>query len=106
MSSFELILRVVALVLLAAYLLYKDRQRMRSWFPSQDSAKWNGSSIDSTSLLSRMKRVRSDYNVARPSSLHSSHRQQVLEFARSAIRRINYFRKRTIESEVQDRSGA
>ena len=105
LSSAEIILKLVAVCLLASYLVFKHRQRLRNWSPTKDPAKWTGKTIDATKLIPAVDRVRNDYIAAQfqhPQSLW--YRRSLLALAGRAIRQFSFFRERYREEDAHEKA--
>lgn len=92
-SAAGLILKLAAVIFLAAYLLSKHRQRMQRRTSTEDPARWTGQTLDATKLRPAVDRVRHDYLAHQPARFHSlSYRRSVLALAGQAIRKLPFFR--------------
>lgn len=103
LSAVGIILKLAAVCLLASYLVFKHRQRLRIWSPTEDPAKWTGKTIDATKLIPAVDRVHNDYIAAqfqRPQSL--AYRRTLLALAGRAIRRLPFFGERYGEEVVHE----
>ncbi len=102
-SAAGLILKLAAVSFLAAYLLSKQRQRMRNRTSTEDPARWTGPSLDATKLMPAVDRVRHDYLANQSPHPHSlSYRRSLLALAAQAIRKLSYFHERQAEDDARN----
>lgn len=95
LSAMGIILKVAAICFLAGYLVFKHRQRLRNWLPTEDPGEWTGKAIDATKLIPAVDRVRHDYIAAQfRRSEDLLYRGSLLALAGRAIRRLRFFRRR------------
>lgn len=102
MSFLEIIARLIAILILAGYLLHKRRQRELDWRPEpQDPAQWNGKPLDITPLMPSIERLREDYLGMPHSVIHEApRRQRRIALARRALGRLSYFCDGRTKNEV------
>jgi hypothetical protein len=101
MSVGEIIVRLVAVALLATYLFLKHRQRVRNWSGPEDPAEWNGRAIDATRLRPTIDRVRHDYLSARQPAVRGIwYRKALLALTGQTVARLSFFRDRKSEDEA------
>ena len=97
----EVIMKLVVVVLLASYLLFKHRQRLRNWSPKENPNGWTGRGIDATRLKPAVDQVRHDYLAARSlSDRDSGYRRHLLSLIGRAVRRLSFFQKRKTEEDA------
>jgi hypothetical protein len=98
LSAAGIVLKLVAIGLLAGYLVFTRRERLRKRTPIEDAAKWTGKPIDATKPRPAVERVRSDYIAAQARVSQSlPYRRSLLAMAGRAIRRLPFFRERQCE---------
>jgi hypothetical protein len=103
MSALEIILRLAAVCLLASYLVFKHRQRLRNLSPMEDPAKWTGKTIDVSKLIPTVDRVRNDYIAAQFQRRESlSYRRNLVTLAGRAIRQLSFFRRRHRDEDAHE----
>lgn len=101
MSESEIILRWVAVVILASYLCLRQWQRIRSRPKPQKRPLLPGKAFDSSPLLIRVQRVRQHYTGTFRSSSRATHLQKSLvPIAHKVIGALPYFRDRQGEHET------
>jgi hypothetical protein len=101
MESSEIILRLLALIFLGGYLLFKHRQRIRNWPVKNYPHSPEGETLAAT-LQPRLQKIRNDYSAELHSSPHSaSLRANLVARAAQTLGRLEYFRDKDIEHEHQ-----
>jgi hypothetical protein len=101
MDTSEIILRLVALIILGAYLLFKHRQRIRNW-PVKIYSHLPGRETLAATLQPRLQKIRNDYSAELHSSPHSaSLRASLVARAAQTLSRLEYFRDKDMEHEHQ-----
>ncbi len=91
MSGTEFVLWLALLALLVCYVLIKRRQVLRTQWEPCDPAEWTGKGIDVSGLIPRVEGVRRDYLAARQPVKGLCFHQALLELARKAVARLDYF---------------
>lgn len=99
MSVIEIIIRLVAVVVLAGFLYLKHRQRARCLSGEYDPAQWTGAAIDAGKLKPAVERVHQGYLKTGEPSHHGCHPKALLAMARRVVARLTYFRDREIRQE-------
>jgi hypothetical protein len=90
-SEFEMLSQFALAVVLAAYLYYRHRRRMRRLPPEPKD--WTGKGFDASGISPKIARVRENYLPEKPAPASHFHRG-LLAFAREAVSRLGFFQDR------------
>ncbi len=91
MSAVEVAIRLAAVAVLASYLYFKHRQRVRCHSGPLNPAEWSGKALDATRLKPAVEDVRRHYLAAQHSSRGVCFHRSLLALAQRAVAHFAYF---------------
>ena len=104
MSALEVIIGLTSVAVLSSYLYLKHRQRVRHRSKRYNPAEWTGKAIDITKLKPTVEEVRHDYLAGRQSTRGRLFHRRLLELARRAVTRLEYFQDKESHEHAHEHS--
>jgi len=104
MTNFEIVMRLTSVAVLSSYLYLKHRERMRRRLQGCNPAEWTGKPIDVANLKPTVEEVRHDYLAGRQSTRGRLFHRRLLELARRAVTRLEYFQDKESHEHAHEHS--